>query len=219
MKQLQDRNGWIDLSEEPIEASFRMKTPIILLTVLYLVSFLAGYVSVHYQLIFALELRDMTAQTVLRDPLLMTVLGALRAGDLTQAILVTLIVNLIIGAFISTTLPGVVPIIGILLILHTTVYRGGILGIVYYGVLASSVSQMLVGLGTLILELGGYVFSGAAGINIGLALIFPKRYSVESRWTAFLEAWKDALRIYTVVLTLLVLGSVWEMTGLLLLIR
>ena len=67
---------------------------------------------------------------------------------------------------------------------------------------------------TLLLEWGAYVFSAAAGINISLSTIFPSRYQVDSRWIAFKEAWKDAGRIYVIVIILLALGAIWEMVGL-----
>jgi uncharacterized membrane protein SpoIIM required for sporulation len=75
------------------------------------------------------------------------------------------------------------------------------------------------GLGTMILELGAYVFSGAAGINIAVAPILPRRYGVQSRWVAFKMAWKDAAKIYVIVIILLALGAVWEMTGLFFVLR
>jgi uncharacterized membrane protein SpoIIM required for sporulation len=71
----------------------------------------------------------------------------------------------------------------------------------------------------MILELGAYVFSGAAGINIALAPILPRRYETQSRWMAFKMAWKDAAKIYLIVVILLALGAAWEMTGLSLVLR
>jgi uncharacterized membrane protein SpoIIM required for sporulation len=90
---------------------------------------------------------------------------------------------------------------------------------VYYAVLSQSPSAFILGVGTLILELGGYVFSGAAGINLSMSLVFPKRYGVEGRWLAFRKAWSDTAWIYLVVVGLLLAGAVWEMAGLFLLLR
>ncbi len=89
----------------------------------------------------------------------------------------------------------------------------------YPEVLASSVAGFTLGVGTMILELGAYVFSGAAGIHIALAPIMPSRYGVQSRWAAFKIAWKDAARVYVIVVILLALGAIWEMTGILLVLR
>jgi uncharacterized membrane protein SpoIIM required for sporulation len=74
-------------------------------------------------------------------------------------------------------------------------------------------------MGTLLLELGAYVFSGTAGINIALAPLMPQREGTQSRFAAFKAAWEDAARLYVIVIILLALGAIWEMTGLFLLIR
>lgn len=71
----------------------------------------------------------------------------------------------------------------------------------------------------MILELGGYVFSGGAGIALSLATVFPKRYGSDSRWEAFKKAWRDIATIYIVVFALLLAGAIWEMTGLFLILR
>jgi len=90
----------------------------------------------------------------------------------------------------------------------------GIMGITEAPV---GIEWMIVALGTLILELGAYVFSATAGINLSLSSIFPNRYFSESRKIAFKEALKDAGRLYIIVVILLILGAIWEMTGLYLL--
>jgi uncharacterized membrane protein SpoIIM required for sporulation len=99
------------------------------------------------------------------------------------------------------------------------VLRGFVVRITYPEVLSSSPAGFVLGLGTMIIELGAYVFSGAAGINIALAPILPRRYGTQSRWMAFKMAWKDAAKIYLIVVILLALGAAWEMTGLFLVLR
>jgi len=141
------------------------------------------------------------------------------SGRLVSAILLTFAVNLASGAFASTTLPGVVPLLGALGIVAVTFSRGLLIGLTYPEVMSLSFPTFLVAVGTMTLELGAYVFSGAAGINIALAPVFPRRYQVDSRWKAFKEAWKDAAEIFVIVTILLVLGAVWEITGLFLLIH
>jgi hypothetical protein len=47
----------------------------------------------------------------------------------------------------------------------------------------------------------------------------PKRYGVQGRWAAFKTAWKNAARVYVIVVVLLALGAIWEMTGILLTLR
>jgi uncharacterized membrane protein SpoIIM required for sporulation len=133
--------------------------------------------------------------------------------------MVTFAYNLASGAFLATTLPGIIPLIGALITVVITTVRGFIIGVTYPEILSSSISWFAVGMGTMILELGAYVFSGAAGIHIAISTIAPERFDTQSRWTAFKLAWKDAARVYVIVVILLALGAIWEMTGLLLLIR
>jgi hypothetical protein len=156
---------------------------------------------------------------VLTESPFTTILQALSSGDLVQAILITFLLNLSTGAFFSTTLPGILPLIGAFGTVAITLFRCFIIGITYPAVLASSGAGFVLGMGTIVLELGAYVFSGAAGINIALAPILPKRYGTASRWVAFKMAWKDAARIYVIVIVLLALGAIWEMTGLFLVLR
>jgi uncharacterized membrane protein SpoIIM required for sporulation len=99
-----------------------------------------------------------------------------------------------------------------------TGFRGFIIGAIF--TYAASMESEVIGygwgilaLGTLILELGAYVFSAVAGVNISLSTIFPSRYQTESRLFAFKEALKDTGRIYILVIILLALGAIWEMGG------
>lgn len=89
--------------------------------------------------------------------------------------------------------------------------RGLIVGITYYYAFGVSIPYRVLSLGTAILELGAYVFSAAAGINV--SAIFPRRHGTDSRWTAFKMVWKDAARLYAIVIILLALGAAWEIGG------
>lgn len=130
------------------------------------------------------------------------------------AIALAFLVNLSSGAFLSTTLVGEIPILGAVGTSFVTLYRGFILGVVYYAVLTQSPAAFVLSAGTLILELGAYVFSGAAGMALSIATVFPTRYGVQSRWVAFRTAWIDVGRLYLVVAGLLLPAAIWEMTGL-----
>jgi len=160
------------------------------------------------QLPFATEFRKGILQTVSTQRPYTSVFELMKSGRLVSAILLTFAVNLASGAFASTTLPGVVPLLGALVIVAVTVSRGMMIGLTYPEVMSLSFQTFLVAVGTMILELGAYVFSGAAGINIALSSIFPRRYQVESRWKAFKESCKDAAEIFVIVTILLFLGAV-----------
>lgn len=195
------------------ETSRKMKKLLFLVTAIYMASFMVGYLMVHTQTPFVMELSKLIIQSLPTSPVISPIISALMGGNLALAITVTFLVNLSIGAFATTTLPGVIPLIGGLGSIALSGFRGFLIGVVYYEAFKVSIGYTAVALGTAILELGAYVFSAVAGINISLSTIFPKRYEVDSRWVAFKEAWKDAGRIYVIVVILLALGAIWEMVG------
>jgi len=203
----------------PVEAAKRMKILLVFVALLYLCSYLVGWYLISVKSPIAVATVQGVSQTVLTQEPFTSIIQSLRGGELMNAILVTLLLNLITGAFLTTTLPGVIPVIGALGTVAVTVLRGFVIGIIYPQVLGASPAGFALGFGTMVLELGAYVFSGAAGINISLAPLLPTRYGVQSRWAAFKMAWKDAARIYVIVVILLALGAVWEMAGLFLALR
>jgi uncharacterized membrane protein SpoIIM required for sporulation len=203
----------------------RRRRLILTISLIYLASFALGYLN-SYILNTASpdagtgqDFLNEFLDTVLTQPPFTTVTEALRGGDLASAILITFTVNLTSGAFLTTTLVGVVPLLGIVAPAITSFLRGFLIGLAYYLVLNASPGAALVGIGTAILELGAYVFSAAAGTNIALSIFFPGRHNTTSRMVAFKEAWKEAGRFFVIVVILLALGAVWEMTGLFLLIH
>lgn len=208
-----------ELLNQSLDTARKMKRLLFLVAGIYVVSFLAGYLMVHFQVPFAMEFTEIFIESASTSPLLTPIIGSLMSGNLALAIAFTFLLNLSMGAFVSTTLPGVIPVLGGLGSVAVTGLRGFVIGLTYYYAFKVSIGYSVVALGTLILELGAYVFSAAAGINISLSAIFPRRYQVDSRWTAFKIAWKDAAKIYVIVVILLVLGAVWEMAGIYLTMR
>ena len=204
---------------EAAQAARGMKLLLVIVALLYVGSYLAGWYLVSVKSPIAVEASLGLQESVLTQQPFTSILQSLQGGELVKAILLTFLVNLTVGAFLTTTLPGIVPLVGSLGTIIVTILRGFVIGIVYPEILSLSFGGFILGFGTLILELGAYIFSGAAGINIALAPIMPKRYGVLSRWAAFRVAWRDALKIYVIVAILLVLGAVWEMTGLFVALR
>ena len=196
-----------------------MKVLLVLVALLYICSYLAGWCLISIKSPIAVEISRGLQESVLTQQPFASILQSLQGGELLKAILGTFLVNLTTGAFLTTTLPGIVPLVGSLGTIAVTVLRGFVVGITYPEVLSSSPAGFALGLGTMILELGAYVFSGAAGINIALAPILPRRYGTQSRWMAFKMAWKDTAKIYLIVVIFLALGAAWEMTGLFLVLR
>jgi hypothetical protein len=204
---------------QAIQAAERMRILLLFVALLYVGSYLAGWYLISISSPVAVETAQAISGSVLTETPYTTIIQSLQRGELVQAVLITFLLNLASGAFLTTTLPGIIPLVGALGTITITLFRGFIIGVTYPEILASSAVGFALGLGTMILELGAYVFSGAAGIYITLSPVMPRRYGVQSRWTAFKIAWKDTARIYVIVVILLALGAIWEMTGILLVLR
>ena len=204
------------ITSHAVEAAKRMKILLVFVALLYVSSYLVGWYLISIKSPIAVETAQAITASVLTETPFTSIMQSLQGGELLQAILITFLLNLTTGAFLTTTLPGIMPLVGAFGTIAITLLRGFIIGVTYPEILASSAAGLALGLGTMILELGAYVFSGAAGIHVALAPIMPNRYGVQSRWTAFKAAWKDAVRVYVIVAVLLALGAIWEMTGILL---
>jgi hypothetical protein len=88
---------------------------------------------------------------------------------------------------------------------------GWLQGISLAGVHASSALSL-----GLFLFMGGlewitYVLATAAGVNIGLSVLRPKRQAAETRSLAFQRAWGEAGRLYLVIIVILAVQAVFEM--------
>jgi uncharacterized membrane protein SpoIIM required for sporulation len=192
---------------------------LVFVALLYVGSYLVGWYLISIKSPIAVQIEEALMEAVFTEQPFTSVIESLLGGQLVNAILMTFLVNLTAGAFLTTTLPGTIPLIGAFVTIAVTLFRGFGIGVTYPAVLGASPVAFVLGLGTLILELSAYVFSGAVGINIALSAVFPKRYKTGSRWLAFKMAWKDAARIYLFVILLLALGAIWEMTGLFLVLQ
>jgi uncharacterized membrane protein SpoIIM required for sporulation len=208
----------LEVLKQSLETSRKMKKLLLLVAIIYIITYLIGYLMIRSQTPFAIELSELITENISTNPIFAPLIGALESKNLAFAIAYTFLINLSSGAFASTTLPGVIPFIGGIWSIVVTGFRGFMIGVLFtYATVSDPVSTgigwRILAAGTAILELGAYVFSAVAGINISLSTIYPSKYQVESRWIAFKEAWKDAGRLYVIVIILLALGAVWEMTG------
>ncbi len=131
------------------------------------------------------------------------------ADSLTLKILYTFFFNLIFGAFLSTTLTGMLFFLPYLI----AVWRSFIIGILFYGQDISP-GMTIVFYGTFILEFGGYCLSSAVGTDVGLAILWPSRKGTRSRKEAFLKAVRNGTKLYILIILILILGAIWEITWL-----
>jgi DNA-binding transcriptional ArsR family regulator len=123
--------------------------------------------------------------------------------------------------FVTTTLPGAVPLVGAIIV--------GIVGMldgVAYGVQAAMLGETYlqpfifppfpsVVLSLQILTyLIAEIMTTAAGINIALAPLHTEKYGTASKWSSLKMAWKEAALFYVVVIILLAVAAVFEIISL-----
>lgn len=133
----------------------------------------------------------------------------LRNGNVVGAILYTFGYNLTSGAFLSTTLTGIIfPLPTMIMAL-----RGVFIGLLFEGVGGTMIYTVVLA-GTFILEFGAYILSSSAGVNIGLSLFKPQHFGTKNILQAFILSCKEAGKIYIFVILMLILGAIWEIGGL-----
>ena len=183
----------------------RARIAILTVGLTYLISVTAGMVMVHTGNKFAVDYRDGIVSNAQSSPILV----ALDQNNRLQAALLDTGGNLI-GA-VSNTLGG----LGVVFPYPFIAYRGWIGGIV--SIDGAHVSRLadpreaLYYLSTLILQLIPSILAAGAGVNLGLNFYRPKPYYEGKKLLGLsVEAIRDVLWIYVLVIPLLLIASLWE---------
>jgi len=204
---------YVSIVLQRLTASFsalhKIKREILLFILLYSASLAIGYS-------FSSQTADQTKSildSLLSQEPFVTLGSLVSEGNLAAAIALTFAFNLSVGAFLTTTLPNVVPVVGPIFTIFVAAARGILIGAAYTPVIAASPQLVTLAFGTILLEFGAYVISSAVGFSVALRFLAPKRYSYPNRRAAFLDSWRLVGRVYVVVAILLIGGAFWEMTG------
>ena len=197
-----------DILAGSMEAAKRRKNLIVFFISTHVILLFFGQWMVAQGYPGVLELREEQLKQIQELPYLKPLMGPL-AENLPLKVLYTFSFNLIFGAFVSTTLTGLVFFFPYLV----AVWRSFLVGILVAGMEYSS-AMVAVFYGTFILEFGAYCISSAIGTDIGLALLFPERKGVSSRKEALGIAVRDGARLYVLVIIILFIAAIWEMSGL-----
>ena len=155
-----------------------------------------------------LGLRAEMLQEIQDLPYLKPLTGPL-AGSLFLKITYTCLFNLIFGAFLTTTVTGLVFFIPYVM----AVWRSFMIGVLFYGLDTSGVEEVVF-YGTVVLEFGAYCLSSAVGTDIGLSILLPGRKKTASRMEAALLSLHQGLKLYRLVFLLLLAGAIWEISWL-----
>lgn len=197
-----------DILKGSFEAAKRRKNLIVFFISTHVILLFFGQWMVAQGYPGVIELREEQLRQIQELPYLKPLMGPL-ADNLPLKILYTFSFNLIFGAFVSTTLTGLIFFFPYLV----AVWRSFLVGILVAG-MEYSPAMVAVFYGTFILEFGAYCISSAIGTDLGLSLIFPERKGVASRKEALGIAIREGLRLYVLVIIILFIAAIWEMTGL-----
>jgi hypothetical protein len=199
------RNKLLDAARMIFRAIYRARLAILTVGLTYLISVAVGMVMVHTGNPFALDYRDSIVSNAQSSPIIV----ALRQNNRLQAALLDAGGNLI-GA-VSNTLAG----LGVIFPYPFIVYRGWIGGIV--SIDGAHVSRLadpqeaFYYLSTLILQLIPSILAAGAGVNLGLSLYRSQPYYQGKKWLGVsVEAVRDVLWVYVLVIPLLLMASLWE---------
>ncbi|MBI5562304.1 MAG: stage II sporulation protein M [Deltaproteobacteria bacterium] len=193
--------------KDSVAALGRRRNLIFFFALAQAVFFVFGQWTVSQEIPLVMEMRERALGDAQNLAYLKPLTGFL-AGSIALQVLYTFAFNLIFGAFLSTTLTGVV----FFLPYMVAVWRGFLIGILTYGFIKSP-GMYAAFYGTFILEFAGYSLSSAVGTDIGLALLWPARKRRPTRKEAVAEAIRDGSNIYFAVIALLFLAAIWEIAS------
>jgi uncharacterized membrane protein SpoIIM required for sporulation len=180
----------------------RAQISILVVAISYLLSLSVGIIMVHSGNDFALSYRDDIVReaqsgSVLSQPDPISIAFADFFGNL--------------GGAATDALGG----LGVVFPFPLIAYRGWVGGIV--SVDSSHASRLLdpasaaYYLSVIVMQLTGYSLAAGAGINAGLSFWRTRPEYAEKKWMGIsVEAFRDLLRIFVIVLPVLFLASLWE---------
>ena len=186
----------------------RARFSILTIALTYIAFIILGIVLTHMGNLFALKARDpLVSKAVQQDPAAI----ASNKGDNLQAALLDFGGNLMLGA-----LPKTVSGMAVIPAYPLLAYQGWVGGIVSVrddhssrpNHFRSAVYYLL----TILLQITRYSLAVGAGVNIGIAMFRPLSYYQGDKWLGMIpkEALRDVGRIYTLVIPIFLIASLWE---------
>ncbi len=190
---------------ESVRAALEQRRLILFYCATHVVFLIMGELMVAREVPSVMHLREEQLKAVQELIYLKPLTGAL-ATSLLLKIAYTLLFNLLFGALVSTTLFGVLFFLPYLM----AVWRGFLIGMLFYGLDTGAPLKSVIFYGTFLLEFGAYSISSAIGTDLGLTLLWPGRKGKETRGEAIKVWLKGAKKLYLLVFILLFFGAAWE---------
>jgi hypothetical protein len=157
--------------------------------------------------------QELTSQISLgfSQGMLSPVMKAYTTGQILSAVGLTFIINLVLGSFISITLPSmIVPFSGYIIFL----VRAFLWGIIFSPKLTNiGIKEVFMGALIailLLLEGQGYILAMFAAHRQGRAFLWPSRVNAATRGRGYLRGMVDTGKLYLLVVLTLVVAAVYE---------
>ena len=149
------------------------------------------------------------------DGPLSLVATAYSSGNILSASAFTFIVNLIVGSFLTQTLPSfIIPFSGILMAIYRSIYWGFMFAPIVPETTVSIIPHYL----TLLIEGQGYIIAAFAIYLHGKSFLFPKSIGQETRWGGYKHGIIQTAWLYVLVAIVLLIGAIYEAIEIILLI-
>lgn len=188
----------------------KSRRPYIFLNLAYYGLVVCGMIYAAFDRSVQQTLMDTIGAAFLEGPLA-GVMEAYTGGQLLLAIVLTLVVNLAVGSFVSITLPSlVVPFSGLLVAGLRAVLWGLIFSPTTLAVSGREALYGILALGVLLLEGQGYVLAMLAAVIQGQAFLRPASVGATSRKQGFLVGLKYTAFVYLLVILVLAVAAVYE---------
>jgi hypothetical protein len=198
------------LLQEALRLISASRRPYIILNVIYYGVILIAMIFTFFNR--ALQ-QELTGQISLgfSQGMLSPVVEAYTTGQILNAVGLTFVINLVLGSFISITLPSmVIPFSGFV----TYIVRAFLWGIIFSPPLADiGIKQVFMGLliaVLMLLEGQGYVLAMFGAYRQGRAFLFPQQAGAATRREGYQSGLIDTGKIYLLVVITLVIAAVYE---------
>jgi hypothetical protein len=147
----------------------------------------------------------------------MSALGAAYLNaEMLKAISLTFVVNLVVGAFLTITVPSViVPFIGLLMGLYRAIMWGLILSPANLALRLIMIPHSI----TLLIEGQGYILALLAVYIQGRTFLWPKTAGVEGHVHGYIEGIKRTGKLYILVILTLAIAAIYEVLEMVLIIK
>jgi hypothetical protein len=186
------------------------KITFIIINVAYFAVVIIGMLIIRSNPKLQQQLLDLVGNAFSNGPMQFLV-GAYTRGEIINATVFTFFINLLVGCFISISLPSmIIPFSG---------YLVGGLRAIMWGFLFSpdladlTLLKILAGIGIgllLILEGEGYVLALFACFLHGRAWLIPSSVGAETAWAGYMAGIRLSLRLYMLIISVLLIAAIYE---------